>query len=198
MSCVACRILREPTFGSSGQKAGRRCSLRPETRFGFENAGSPRFRSAPWKLRPEENGDETHGRRGAPEAHTLQVRERPQTKKPPSRTMGPAARQRLLQSAFQLPPRARIAGVACSGTPCRSRGKPRNTGRYAKRNGGKGKRSLRINITCLKALVQLPQSAQRGLEPLRHGTPGEARRSRPAGRSNARFRVLPCHTFSSF
>jgi hypothetical protein len=188
-------IFQAPGFQS---EAGRRCSLRPETRFGFENAGSPRFRSAPWKLRPEENGDETHGRRGTPRAHTLRVRERPQTKKPPSRTMGPAARQRLLQSAFQLPPSPWIPGVACSGTPCRSRGKPRNTGRYAKRNGGKGKRSLRINITCLKALVQRPQSAQRGLEPLRHGTPAEALRSRPAGRSNARFRELPCHTFSSF
>ena len=196
MSCVACRILRG---SASSGKDGRLCSLRPETRFGFENAGSPRFRSAPWKLRPEEKTtNETRGRRGTPRAHTLRVRERPQTKKPPSRTMGPAARQRQLQRSFQLSPRPGIAGVACSGTPCRSRGKPRNTGRYAKRNGGKGKRSLRINITCLKALVQLPQSAQRDLEPLRHGTPGEARRERPEGRSNARFRVLPCHTFSSF
>lgn len=187
------------TFGPSCQKGRRRCSLRPETRFGFENAGSPRFRSAPWKLRPEdETGDETYGRRGTHGAHTLRVRERSQTKKPPSRTMGPAALQRLLQRAFYLPPRPWIPDVACSGYPCRSRGKPRNTGRYVKRNGGRGKRSLRINITCLKALVQLPQSALRDLEPLRHGTPGEARLLRPAGRSNARFRVLPCHTFSSF
>jgi len=169
--------------------ARRSCSLRLAARFGFENAGSPRFRSAPWKFRPEDVTCGWQGLWGKCNVGGLCRAPFPQTKKPPTRTTGPAARHLFLS--------ARCTASAHIRRPDRPRRKPRGGGRCETRNGGWGRRSLRINITCLKALVQPPRSARRDLEPLRHGTPGAARLWRREGRWSARFRALPCHTFSS-